>query len=161
MNIYQISQELTNILNILEYEELTPEIEAQLIISQSNLQNKAVDYGYAVKSLQAESDAISEEIKRLQGEKKKRENIIDRLKDIVKQKMIEFNIESVKTPTINISIRNNPESVEVLNEIQVDRRYWNEKVVWSLDKAAVKKAIQSGEAVKGCVLIRTQSIQIK
>jgi hypothetical protein len=72
-----------------------------------------------------------------------------------------YGIEKVASPTLTLSIRNNPESVEVLNEIQVDRRYWNEKVIWSLDKAAVKKAIQSGEAVEGCVLIRTQSIQIK
>jgi hypothetical protein len=132
-----------------------------LIINQTELQTKAINYGYVIKSFESDIDTIDSEIKRLQGLKKVRDNAITRMKSALLEAMQVYGIEKVASPTLTLSIRNNPESVEVLNEIQVDRRYWNEKVIWSLDKVAVKKAIQSGEAVEGCVLMRTQSIQIK
>jgi hypothetical protein len=160
-SIYQITNEYQNLASQLAEGELTPELESHLLISQSELQNKAIGYGYVIKSFESDIYTIDSEIKRLQGLKKVRDNGITRMKSALLEAMQVYGIEKVASPTLTLSIRNNPESVEVLNEIQVDRRYWNEKVVWSLDKVAVKKAIQSGEAVEGCVLIRTQSIQIK
>jgi len=160
-SIYQLTREAQELASLLSEGEITPELETSLIINQTELQTKAINYGYVIKSFESDIDTIDSEIKRLQGLKKVRDNAITRMKSALLESMQVYGIEKVASPTLTLSIRNNPESVEVLNEIQVDRRYWNEKVVWSLDKAAVKKAIQSGEAVEGCVLIRTQSIQIK
>ena len=160
-SIYQLTREAQELASLLSEGEITPEMETALIINQTELQTKAINYGYVIKSFESDIDTIDSEIKRLQGLKKVRDNAITRMKSALLEAMQVYGIEKVESPTLTLSIRNNPESVEVLNEIQVDRRYWNEKVVWSLDKVAVKKAIQSGEAVEGCVLIRTQSIQIK
>ena len=160
-SIYQLTREAQELASLLSEGEITPELETSLIINQTELQTKAINYSYVIKSFESDIDTIDSEIKRLQGLKKVRDNAIIRMKSALLEAMQVYGIEKVSSPTLTLSIRNNPESVEVLNEIQIDRRYWNEKVVWSLDKAAVKKAIQSGEPVEGCVLIRTQSIQIK
>ena len=160
-SIYQLTREAQELASLLSEGEITPELETSLIINQTELQTKAINYSYVIKSFEADIDTIDSEIKRLQGLKKVRDNGITRMKSALLEAMQVYGIEKVTSPTLTLSIRNNPESVEVLNEIQIDRKYWNEKIVWSLDKAAVKKAIQSGESVEGCVLIRTQSIQIK
>jgi hypothetical protein len=160
-SIYQLTREAQELASLLSEGEITPEVETALIINQTELQTKAINYGYVIKSFESDIDTIDSEIKRLQGLKKVKDNAITRMKSALLEAMQVYGIEKVSSPTLTLSIRNNPESVEVLNEIQVDRRYWNEKVIWSLDKVAVKKAIQSGEAFEGCVLIRTQSIQIK
>ena len=160
-SIYQLTREAQELASLLSEGEITTEVETALIINQTELQTKAINYSYVIKSFESDIDTIDSEIKRLQGLKKVRDNAITRMKSALLEAMQVYGIENVTSPTLTLSIRNNLESVEVLNEIQVDRKYWNEKVVWSLDKAAVKKAIQSGESVEGCVLIRTQSIQIK
>jgi len=160
MNIYQISNELKEIITYLEEEELTPEIENQLVVAQKDLQKKAVDYGYAIKSIQGESDLISEEIKRLQAIKKVRENTITRLKDTVKDAMVRFGIDQVKTPTINLSVRDYP-SVEIINDAELDRRFITVKTTEAPDKTAIKKAIERGETVTGAVLNFNPSLIIK
>jgi hypothetical protein len=160
-SIYQLTREAQELASLLSEGEITPELETSLIINQTELQTKAINYSYVIKSFEADIDTIDSEIKRLQGLKKVRDNGITRMKSALLEAMQVYGIDKVASPTLTLSIRNNPESIEILNEVQIDRKYWNEKIVWSLDKAAVKKAIQSGESVEGCVLIRTQSIQIK
>ena len=160
-SIYQLTREAQELASLLSEGEITPELESSLVINQTELQTKAINYSYVIKSFEADIDTIDSEIKRLQGLKKVRDNGITRMKSALLEAMQVYGIDKVASPTLTLSIRNNPESIEILNEVQIDRKYWNEKIVWSLDKAAVKKAIQSGESVEGCVLIRTQSIQIK
>jgi len=160
-SIYQLTREAQDLASLLSEGEITAEVETALIINQTELQSKAINYGYVIKSFESDIDIIDSEIKRLQGLKKVRDNAITRMKSALLEAMQVYGIEKVSSPTLSLSIRNNQPSVEVLNEIQIDRKFWNEKIVCTLDKIAVKNAIQSGESVEGCVLIRTQSIQIK
>ena len=160
-SIYQLTREAQELASLLSEGEITPELETSLIINQTELQTKAINYGYVIKSFESDIDTIDSEIKRLQGLKKVRDNAITRMKSALLEAMEVYGIEKVESPTLTLSIRNNPESVEVLNEIQIDRKFWNEKIVCSLDKTAIKKSIQSGESVEGAILIRTKSIQIK
>jgi len=160
-SIYQLTREAQGLASLLSEGEITPELETSLIINQTELQTKAINYGYVIKSFESDIDTIDSEIKRLQGLKKVRDNAITRMKSALLEAMQVYGIEKVESPTLTLSIRNNQPSVEVLNEIQIDRKFWNEKIVCTLDKVAVKNAIQNGELVEGAVLIRNQSIQIK
>jgi len=160
-SIYQLTREAQELASLLSEGEITPEVETALIINQTELQTKAINYGYVIKSFESDIDIIDSELKRLQGLKKVRDNAITRMKSALLEAMQIYSIEKVESPTLSLSIRNNPESVEVLNEIQIDGKFWNEKVVRTLDKVAIKKAIHLGESVEGAVLIKNQSIQIK
>lgn len=159
-NLYQITQEIQEIAYQLEEGELTPELENKLIISQTELQEKAINYGYAIKSVEDDVTAISDEIKRLQAMKSSKQNAIDRMKEAISTAMWVNGIEKVTSPTLNLSFRKS-ESVEVDDVKFLIDKYVIETVTFSPDKTAIKKAIKSGENIKGAWIIENYNLQIK
>jgi len=73
MNLYQITQEAQYLAALLETEELTPELEAELLINQEQLQSKGINYAKVIANYQSESDQIDAEIKRLKALKESRD----------------------------------------------------------------------------------------
>ena len=84
-NIYQLSQELLSIFDVLEENggELTPELEEQLAITQDCFKSKIKDYTNVVKMLQNEIVDIRAEKARLNELQKSKEKTIERLKKII------------------------------------------------------------------------------
>ena len=58
MNLYQITQEAQYLAALLETEELTPELEAELLINQEQLQTKGINYAKVIANYQSEADKI-------------------------------------------------------------------------------------------------------
>jgi hypothetical protein len=160
-SIYQLTTEAKELASLLSEGEITPEIENALVINQTDLQTKALNYGYVVKSFQDDVEAIEAEIKRLQGLKTTRSNAIERMKSAVLEAMQVYGIEKIESPTLKLSVRNNPESVDILNEYQVPDIYRKEKITVSIDKDLIKEDLKSGLEVPGAVLKRTKSLTIK
>jgi hypothetical protein len=159
-SLYIISEEARNLASFLEDGELSQEMEAALVINQSELQEKAINYGYVVKSFEGDLSLISEEIKRLTAIKKAKESAIDRMKDAVLSAMQIYSIEKVSSPTMNISVRRT-ESIEVPFVELLDARFVTEKTVKSADKIAIKKAIKDGEIIEGAFIQGNYNLQIK
>lgn len=161
-NIYQIEKtylELTNEL-IESGGELTPELETSLAINKTELENKAKNYGFVVKSLENDVSNIDEEIKRLNALKQSRNKTIDVLKDTVKNAMQLYGIEEIKTSTLKLSFRKS-ESVEVDPSL-LDFKYMAQKpITYAPDKAKIKEAIKAGEAVSGAWISVNMNLQIK
>lgn len=161
-NIYQIEKtylELTNEL-IESGGELTPELETSLAINKTELENKAKNYGFVVKSLENDVTNIDEEIKRLNVLKSSRNRTIDVLKDTVKSAMQLYGIEEIKTSTLKLSFRKS-ESVEVDPSL-LDFKYMAQKpITYAPDKAKIKEAIKAGEAVSGAWISVNMNLQIK
>jgi hypothetical protein len=160
-NLFQITAKAKELSFALESGELTDELENELVINQTELQEKAINYGYVVKSLESDVSIIEDEIKRLTALKKAKNGAIDRMKESVLNAMQIYGIEKVTSPTLNLSIRNNPESVDIPMPALLDAKFLVEKVTVTPDKVAIKKAIQNGEIVDGATLVRTQSLLIK
>jgi hypothetical protein len=160
-SLFQISKEALDISNALIEGELNHEIELALCINQNELQEKAINYGYAIKSIESDVSIIEDEIKRLQALKTSRTNAIERMKSTVLEAMQIYGIEKVTSATLTLSVRNNPESVDIPMAELLDSKYLVTKTTVSPDKVAIKKAIQNGENVEGSTLVRTQSLVIK
>jgi trans-2-enoyl-CoA reductase len=159
-SLYIISEEARNLASFLEDGELSQEMETALVINQGELQEKAINYGYVVKSFEGDVSLISEEIKRLTAIKKAKESAIDRMKDAVLSAMEIYSIEKVSSPTLNISVRRT-ESIEVPLVDLLDARFVTEKIVKSADKIAIKKAIKDGEIIEGAFIQANYNLQIK
>lgn len=159
-SLYKISQEAIDLASQLEEGELTAELESALAINQNELQEKAINYAYAIKSIESDIDAISKEIARLQALKKAKTNAIDRMKESVVNAMNIYGIEKVTSPTLNLSIRRS-ESVEILMEAIIPVEYGTTKSVWTPNKTYIKNAIKNGEVVEGAVIKENFSLQIK
>lgn len=160
LNIYQIEQAYIGLADQLSDGEVTPELEAQLAITEAQMQEKGRNYGYVIKQLETDCEAIDNEIKRLQELKRLRSNAIDRLKSTLSQAMQLFGIMEIKTPTLKVSFRKS-KSIEIVNESQIDRKYIMVKTVESISKAAIKTDIEAGIEVSGAVQVESLNLQIK
>lgn len=158
MNLYQIKNEYLTLASQLEQGELTPEIEQQLQINEEQLKEKAINYGYVIRSFEYDNDVIDAEIKRLKQLKEQKENAIDKLKNAVSDAMHLYGIEKIDSPTLKLSFRKS-ESIEVSDNL--DKKYLIEKTTLQPDKNAIKQAIKQGEQVEGAVLVTNYNIQIK
>jgi hypothetical protein len=160
-SLFQISTEARNLASALIEGELSSEMETALCINQNELQDKAINYGYVIKSIESDISVIDSEIERLKTLKTSRTNAIDRMKATVLEAMNIYGIEKVTSPTLNLSVRLNPESVDLVNEYQIPDCYKKEKVTVTIDKTMIKEDLKSGLEVPGAVLKRGQRLEIK
>jgi hypothetical protein len=162
MNLYQLTTEYKQLESILiENEgELTPDLEQALQINQDQLQAKGISYGYVIKSIEAESDIIDTEIKRLTQLKKTRDNAAERLKTTLKQAMEMYGVLELKTPTLKISFRKS-ESVEIIDMDLLDEKYITKKTTEMANKTEIKEALKRGEVIEGAELRINNNLQIK
>ena len=160
MNLYEITNEAQYLAALLETEELTPELEAELLINQEQLQTKAINYAKVISNYQGESDAIDAEIKRLKAMKESRDKKVTWLTDSLKKAMMVSGIEKIESPLFKLSLRRSEAvEVEVPEALPVD---WQvRKVMITADKVAIKKAIKEGYAITGARLIENFNLQIK
>lgn len=160
MNLFNIKQEYINLVNTIidNNGELSPELSQALAINETELKEKAINYGYVIRSFEYENDIIDAEIKRLKALKEQKEKAIQKLKDAVSDAMNLYGIEKVESPALKLSFRKS-ESIEISENL--DKRFMIEKVTLQPDKVAIKEAIKKGEQVDGAVLIINQNLQIK
>lgn len=160
-SIYNLTAEANYIASLLTEGELTPEIENALVINQTEIQKKSIDYAYVIKSFESDISAVDAEIKRLQEIKRIRVNAIDRMKEAVKNALELHGMTKIESPTVTLAIKQNPESVEVVNEAQVPAEFWREKITRSIDKVELKKALKDGEQIEGAILVRNTRLDVK
>jgi hypothetical protein len=159
-SLFNITARAKQLALALEEGELTPDLENELVINQNELQIKAENYAYAIKSLEGDVSIIDEEIKRLRALKEAKTNAIDRMKEAVLNAFQVYGITEVKSPTLKLSLRRS-EAVQVTNENQLSGGYLREKITFTPDKELIKAAIKAGKTVEGAVLVENFSLQIK
>ena len=160
MKLYQITQEAQYLAALLETEELTPELEAELLINQEQLQSKGINYAKVIANYQSESDAIDAEIKRLKAMKESRDKKVTWLTESLKKAMLVSGIEKIESPLFKISLRRSEAvEVEIPEALPVD---WQvKKVTITADKVAIKKAIKEGYSITGARLVENFNVSIK
>lgn len=160
--LYGITAEMNAILALIEEGggELTPELEQALTITEGQFAAKAEDYGKAILNLRAMAVAAKAEKDRLANLQKFYENAQNRLADAISSAMQAFGHDKVENGTLRLSLRHTT-ATEVDDIDQVPQLYKTTKVETVADKTAIKKAIQSGEAVPGAHLVENVSLQIK
>lgn len=160
MNLYEITREAQELAFLLESEELTPELEAALIINQDQLQAKAANYAKVIANIEADADAIDNEIKRLKDMKDSKQRAINRLRETLKNAMLTSQIDKIESPLFKLSLRRS-EAVEVDLVEALPADFVFKKVTLSGNKVAIKEAIKRGESITGARIVENFSLQIK
>ena len=158
--LYHINEELNAINEELmaAQGELTPELENKLVITKQELAEKSVNYALVILNNQADSNAIDAEIKRLKAFKDAIDSTTDKLKEAVSNAMLMHDLTEVKSPLVKMSFRKS-KSVHITDENELDASFFEYKR--TVNKTAIKKAIEGGELVVGAELIEKDNLQIK
>lgn len=137
----------------LDAETVADTIEASGLTDE--ISTKAQGVLLVAKSAEQYLPAIDAEIARLTALKKRHEHIAGRLRDYLKQNMEAAGIERIECPLFAVSLRKNPESVEVFDEKQVPENYWHTpEPKPSIIKSAVAAELKAGREVAGCRLVQ-------
>ena len=124
---------------------------------------KATNVSMFIKNLEATAESIKQAEKQMADRRKSIETKAQKIKDYLKENMIKTGITKIESPYFQISLKNNPESVDVISQQLIPEKYFiqpplPEKV---LDKVALKEDLKAGIEVDGARLIRGQRVEIK
>lgn len=160
-NLYNIQRRYLDILRMVEEAdgEITPEIDQALTLTQSEMQEAAINIGFLIKSLDYNEEVLDAEIQRLTNLKHKVTKGKELLKNRLSASMQLFGIERIDSPTLKLSFRKSV-AVEISDEMEIPAAYFNQPPP-KPDKTKIKEAIKAGEQVPGAELVERKNLQIK
>jgi len=181
-SMYHIRAEHLGLLKEIEEAEgeLTPEIEQTLALTEEEFEDKAVSYGFVVKSYEDVEEVLDKEIKRLTTLKQKAAKRAETFKKRLDEAMRQFGVEKIQTPSLTLSYRkSNPvelaedfedkflENVTIEVKPKEDAPATIAKLIEFFDfKAAVSKkrigdALKTGMKIPGASTVEKKNLQIK
>lgn len=164
--LYQLTEEAEVILlTIEELEELEGQ-EEQLeqtkrvkALIDLEINNKSESMLYILRNIQSDIEAIDGEIKRLQALKKNKQNSMNKLKTLIKECLEKLGKKRLETSLGNLTVRNNPDSINVLDETLVPEEFVKVEVVKKVDKKKIKDWLnETDEVVPGTEILKTTSL---
>lgn len=84
----------------------------------------------------------------------------EEMKEAIKVWMEQLNLKSLDFINQKVTLKNNPPSVKINDEELIPDKFKKEKISITIDKTAIKKAIQDGEEVIGAELVVGKSLVI-
>ena len=134
---------------------------------EQELVRKAENVAVYIKNIESEAKTLKAEEDKLKARRQAKENAAKRMREYLMDCMKQANISKIDEPKAVISLRNNPESVEISDE--------NDFISWAnedhdeylrykapeINKTAVKNALKSGAEIPFAALTRSQSLTIK
>lgn len=162
--LYQIADEYLTDLKKLEEMDLDEQTFMDTLEGLSgDLEIKASNVAMYIKNIEATASAIKDAENAMADRRKRKEKQIESMKQYLLVNMQRCGIKKIETPNLEISIRNNPESVIVDAEVAIPDDFYNYPDIPAptIDKKRLKDAIQNGALIPGVHLERKQSLQIK
>lgn len=146
-SLFNIRQDHLTLLALIDEAEgeLTPEMQEELKLNEEGFREKAISYAYVVKKLDAESDVIAAEIKRLSALKQRADKRSDLFKQMLDEGMKQFGYEKIESELLKITYRKST-PVELSETFQNDILKFADVTI-SLNEAKVKAAEEAGETI--------------
>ena len=163
--LFDISTRINALVDVLDEADdksIEPDIKNALAgIYESDVPAAIEDGISYIKNQEAQVDAISAEIKRLQDLKKSRENRLARVRKGYTDFLIAVEKKKIETPkgTMTVAAPTFSTVIDSIDDLPDDYKRTTIKV--EADKTAIKQAIQGGHTVKGAHLEEKVSIRIK
>ena len=133
---------------------------------EQELARKAENVAVYIKNMESEAKTLKAEEDKLKARRQAKENAAKRMREYLMDCMKQANISKIDEPRAVISLRNNPESVEISDETEfigwaADHDEYLRYKAPEINKTAVKNALKSGAEIPFAALTRSQSLTIK
>lgn len=163
LTLYQLSHEFRDTADKLADMELDQETISDTLESISlPLEKKAERVAMVVRNLDSLADQIKQAEKEMADRRKKIEKRADDVRQYLMENMHHAGMTSIDCPYFKLSIKNNPESVDVYDDKLIPSEYMREiPARQEPDKVALKSAMKEGKEVEGARLTRTTRLEIK
>lgn len=124
---------------------------------EGDFKTKAISVAGYFQNIDAEISAMKDAEKRISERRKAKEKEVTSLKQYLLSNMQRTGITKIECPEFKISIRNNAESVNVINESLIPSLFKTISTTETIDKRSIKEA----GGCPGVELVRNQSLIIK
>jgi hypothetical protein len=164
MQLYKIAAELTQAIelyNQVETDEDLLKVEQMLNDITLTLKDKAVAVGHHIIDIRGDIEKVGQEIGRLVVIRDRLKKSEEWLEGYLHNNMEAVGETKIESPTLKLTIKNNPASVNILDESRIPETYIVSKVVKSIDKKAIKASWDAGVGVEGTEVIRKTRLEIK
>lgn len=157
MNLYELSQ---NYLAVQDMELDEDTLRDTLDSIEEAWEDKAENIVKLIRTVEADEQALEAEEKRFNARKKTEGNKKQFLKRYLEEMMQLTGKTKFKAGVFNISIQNNPPSVEVFDEALLPKQFLMEQPP-KIDRAGIKELLKAGEEVPGAELKQTKGLRIR
>ena len=159
-SLYHIETEYRELINQVELSEgeLTPEMEEQLMINETQLQSKSIAYLEFIGSKESFNTRIDDEIKRLQALKKSNNTLISNLKGRLLQAVKLYG--AFEVGLTKFGTRKSQQVIVNVNANELDNEFKTVKITEAPNKKAIKDAIKAGQSIEGCELMDVENLKI-
>lgn len=156
MKLYELTEAYGALINLdLEEQDINTALESL----EGTVAEKAEGIAMVMRTLEAEQDAYTKEIARLNDLKGKAKKKQDSMKDYLSYNLQEMNIDKLDAGLFKFSFRKST-SLEIDDNTLVPAVYKKSITTEKIDKAAIKKAFKT-EEVPGCHLETKKNLQMK
>ena len=159
MTLYEMTVQAQTLRDMLDAEEIDEQAFNDTL-EAIGAEDKVNSYCQIIRELDGDNAAIKAEIERLKTRIEHNTSSINRMKQALDGFMAVSGKKKEKTPFFSVSYRKS-QSVDIINEADIPQEYIKVKTETAPDKVAIKAALKAGEAIPGCQLKESESIQIK
>ena len=158
MNLYELTAEYNNLLaKLQDSDDMSDDDMSALLTADGELTDKLESYANVISELEADSEKLAKEAKRLLDRRKTIDNNIERMKTAVANTLILQGIDKKKTATHTFGFRSSS-SVEVKDEdefIHWAIQYGYDgllKQTFTLNKTLIKQALEQGQEIPAFIV---------
>ena len=144
ISLYKLTDDFNALLDIDDPDEVD---NALIAIVSGDIEKKAENICKLVKSVEATAEAFKAEEKRISERRKALENKADRIRQYMKESLLNANIDKVEAGTFKISVGLSQGTLIIDDSSVLPSEYI--KVIYEPDKAGIKAAIKKGVPVPG------------
>lgn len=156
-SLYQLT---TDFSNLMECDDDISSALADIVAGQ--IEHKAENVCKFLTVLETTAEQFKSEEKRISAARKALENKAERVKEYIKESMLNADIEKLSAGTFKLSVSLSPGSVAIDDLASIPARFLT--VIpeqYQPDKAAIKAAIKAGEDVPGCHIEAGYTLRIR
>ena len=158
MTLYEMTAQASELYELLQNEEIDEQVFLDTL-EAIGTEEKIEAYCKVIKELQGDFDKYKAESDRLTARMKTAKNGIDRMKESLLLFLRVSGQEKVKAGTFAVSIGTSKQT-NILDEALIPNEFKTPQPD-KIDKAAIKKAIESGLTVAGAEIIINEGVRIR
>jgi len=168
MKLYELTRDIQEVNALiddgtLELSEVTDTLDGMKLAVKQKGQNITA----LVLNEEADIEALKQAEQRIAQRRKAKQSKIEWLKDYLLENMLANGIVKIECPDFEVAISKCPPKVELIPDVEMllhdqhGERFMRTKTVVSIDKKALKEALQSGEEISGARLVQGDRLRFK